>query len=268
MLINDTAESSNPIKLTTPISSLVNFVLPDYYASTHATLEDALSHRTGMPRHDLSYGGPNYTVADVVENLRNLPMTREIRQEFQYCNMMFIVLSHVIETITQTWLGTFLLERIWKPLGMDSTFLSLADAEKGANGKLVVARGYFWNNDSKEYGPEDYLTTPILSGAGGIISSVADYAKYLRAMMRMDPQILSQDAYRELRTPRIFDQANPEDGNPLKFSAYGLGWQMGIYRGLQVFHHGGSVTGFGTLMAYIPEKEFGVSKVEARILIA
>ena len=31
-----------------------DFVRPDEYTTFHATIEDALSHRTGMPRHDLS----------------------------------------------------------------------------------------------------------------------------------------------------------------------------------------------------------------------
>jgi hypothetical protein len=46
--------------------------------------------------------------------------------------MMFIVLSHVIETITGSWLGEYLQEKIWGPLGMDSTFFSLEDAKKAA----------------------------------------------------------------------------------------------------------------------------------------
>jgi CubicO group peptidase (beta-lactamase class C family) len=111
----------------TPISDLIrdDFVLEDEYATAHTTIEDALSHRTGMPRHDESYGGlyngHKGTPRDLVRSLRYLPLTAEPRTRFQYCNMMFVVISHVIEALEGMWLGDFLRERIWKPLGMNST---------------------------------------------------------------------------------------------------------------------------------------------------
>jgi CubicO group peptidase (beta-lactamase class C family) len=107
MLIEDSVNESIPLKLETRVSSLIDFVVPDDYVTVHATLEDALSHRTGMPRHDLSYGGPNFTLQDMVHNLRYLPLTAEIRQKWQYCNMMFSVLSLIIEKLSGKWLGTF-----------------------------------------------------------------------------------------------------------------------------------------------------------------
>ena len=56
LLIDSEEEPYKDIKWTTRISNLISndFVLPDYYATTHTTLEDALSHRSGMPRHEWS----------------------------------------------------------------------------------------------------------------------------------------------------------------------------------------------------------------------
>jgi CubicO group peptidase (beta-lactamase class C family) len=112
----------------TPISSLIrdDFVLPDPYFTEHITIEDALSHRTGMPRHDFSYGGTNENgekrgLRDLVRSLRHLPLTAPLRTKFQYCNMMYVTVSYVIETLTGVWLGDFLKDNIWEPLGMNST---------------------------------------------------------------------------------------------------------------------------------------------------
>lgn len=70
---------------TTPIASLIpdDFVLmDDAWATAHITLEDALSHRTGLPRHDKSTShwvdGEDgdrrvATPRDVVRSLRYLP---------------------------------------------------------------------------------------------------------------------------------------------------------------------------------------------------
>jgi CubicO group peptidase (beta-lactamase class C family) len=77
-----------------------------------------------MPCHDLSYGGiydsHKGMPKDLVRSLRYLPLTAEPRTLFQYCNMMFVVISHVIEPLEGTWLGDFLFKRIWEPLHMKS----------------------------------------------------------------------------------------------------------------------------------------------------
>src|SRR5438876_11318479 len=87
---------------------------------------------------------------EVVRSMRDLPITKELRTTFQYCNIMFIAVSHVIEVLTGMWLGDFLRTRIWEPLGIKSTFFSLDDAQKHIRkqGITKLARGYWWNNET------------------------------------------------------------------------------------------------------------------------
>lgn len=126
-LLVDDNKNYSQVQWDTPISELIrdDFVLEDYYATSHITIEDALSHRTGMPRHDFSYGGfyegHKATPKDIVRALRHLPLTAEPRAKYQYCNMMYVTVAHVIEVLTGKWLGDVVKERIWKPLGMKST---------------------------------------------------------------------------------------------------------------------------------------------------
>ena len=262
-LIESSANHSKPLTLKTKIQSLIRdeFVLTDPYATSHVTLEDALSHRTGMPRHDFSYGGPNATLESLVRSLRYLPMSAELRERWEYCNMMFCMVSYVVEKLSGMWLGDFLREHIWAPLGMHSTFFSLADAKRAqANGGPKLAVGYSWVNDTATFAPLPYVDSPILSGAGQIISNVLDYAKYLRAMITMNDTILTQKSFVELRTPRAF--SNPEYQLKGRIwtgpEMYGLGWQMADYRGHEVFNHGGAMPGFGVEMMYIPTLKNGV----------
>lgn len=115
------------VQWDTPISQLIydDFVLQDQYVTSHITIEDALSHRTGMPGHEFSYGGyydgHKAVPRDIVRSLRYLPLTFEPRTTYSYCNMMYVVASHVVETLTGSWLGDVIYERIWKPIGMEST---------------------------------------------------------------------------------------------------------------------------------------------------
>ena len=258
LLIDDSASSKDPLKWDTPIASIIpdDFVLLDNYATNHLTLEDALSHRTGMPRHDGSLFFSR-TPRDVVRSLRVLPMSAELRTTYQYCNLMFITVSHVIETLTGMWLGDFLRTRIWEPLGMSETYFSLSDAKKAVvdDGK-VLARGYYWEEHVKRYLPELYWDSPAVSGAGGIISSVNDYARYLRTMMDEAPPI-SRAGYDALRTPRtiVSREVAPKTGP----TTYSLGWRQNWYRGESLMAHQGGLVGFGTQMAYMPWRKWGVA---------
>lgn len=258
LLISDSTNTSDPLSWRTPISSLIrdDFVLPDDYATTHATLEDAASHRTGMPRHDASYGGSGFSVRDVVRSFRNLPKTRELREEWQYCNMMYMALSHVIETLTGQWLGDVLWERIWKPLNMSRTYFSLSHAKAADhNGAAELARGYVWNNLTREYEPLRWLDLTTISGAGAVISNVLDYAQWLRFLMDKAAP-LPEAQHEELRTPRITAEASKYPAFTGQQS-YGLGWQVANYRGEPVIFHAGGLPGFGALVGYLPIKKFG-----------
>lgn len=237
-----------------------DFVLADEYTTVHATIEDALSHRTGMPRHDLTYVGPNVTVRNVVQNLRQLPMTAEIRTRFQYCNMMYIVISHFIETWTGMWLGDFLRIRIYEPLSMFSTFFSLSDALKAtASGGPSLATPYYWTNKTKKYHSIPWLDAPQESGCGATISNVLDYAKWLRCMMTMSAP-LSPAGHRALRSPRIFSGLIAEEPPGFRGSdAYALGWEISNYRGEVLIWHSGALPGFSSIMMYFPRLQWGIT---------
>lgn len=211
-----------------------------------------------MPGHDLSYGGPNFTIRDAVRSLRYLPLTAEIRTKFQYCNLMYIVVSHAIETITKNWLGDVLFKRIWKPLGMFHTFFSLEDAQAAVSeGKASLARGYMWLNNTQEYVDVPYMDETVASGAGAVISNVLDYAKWLQCMMTMSPP-LSQAGHAAVRSPRIHSMV--PDLPPFTGSeSYGLGWQISTYRNEPLIWHGGGVTGFGAAMGYLPRRQWGIA---------
>lgn len=223
-----------------------------------------------MPRHDLSWEVSNTTVRDVVRNLRHLPMTAEPRTKFQYCNLMYIAITHFIETYTGKWLSEILRKRIWEPLAMNSTFFSLSDAEAATHTrKASLARGYLWLNGTQEYHGVSYIDSAAMSGAGAIVSNVLDYAKWLRSMMnRAAP--LSPAAHNALHFPRI--NLPPSFLNFLTHTGYrvvhgyALGWFISNYRGEVMIWHSGGIEGFATIMAYLPRKQWGFTMMANNVL--
>ncbi|OAA53170.1 Beta-lactamase-type transpeptidase fold domain containing protein [Cordyceps fumosorosea ARSEF 2679] len=115
----------------TPISSIIcdDFVLQDEWATAHVTLNDSVSHRTGLGRHNWGLlrvrDGEQLLPWDVTRNLRNLAMIKEPRVQWSYCNYVYVALGHVLETVTGQWLGRALREHLWTPLGMDSTYFDV-----------------------------------------------------------------------------------------------------------------------------------------------
>lgn len=141
---------------------------------------------------------------------------------------------------------------------MSSTFFSLADAKTAVKMENeFLARGYFWENTSQTYVPEDYIHLPSLAGAGGVISNVLDYAKYLRAMINQAPP-LSPAAHVALRSPRSIMDPIEEFPNTGP-TTYAFGWMVSSYRGETIIWHDGAIFGFGALMLYMPWRKWGIT---------
>ena len=251
----DDDEKYQGIYWNTTIAQIIrkNFVLEDDHLTTHVTIEDALSHRTGMPRHDFAYGGHfdghRMTSGDLIRSLRYLPLTAEPRTRAQYCNMMYVVISHIIEKLSGSTLGDVIRTRILEPLGMNSTYFSTEDARKSPQ---HFAQGYYYSNGSYYEVPDMYL--PEVYGAGFIVSNVLDYTKWIRAMIDQAPP-MSKDAHKALRTPRTLGETTkPYTG----ITAYTLGWLTGVFQGYEWFGHSGGMEAFGAQVIFFPALRYGL----------
>ncbi|KAF7556511.1 hypothetical protein G7Z17_g1373 [Cylindrodendrum hubeiense] len=242
----------------TPISSIIrdDFVTQDEWATANLTLEDAATHRTGLSSNDMTTiveeNGRPWTVRDIVRNLRNFPLREHPRTEFQYNNEGYVVLSHVIETLTGKWLGDVIKETIWQPLGMNSTYFDLQQAKDGPE---HLSRGYFWDKEKKSYEPIPFLATGVLSGAGAMISNVVDYAKWIKCLLKQEGP-LSKEVHKEIRKPRFIDNPKPEGG--MDVSLYGLSWWRTTIHGRVVYWHSGSTTAHGALVYWFPDFDYGI----------
>ncbi|PKS13286.1 hypothetical protein jhhlp_000057 [Lomentospora prolificans] len=249
-VMETTAKSEKPITLDTKIQDIIpdDFVLSDEYATSHATLKDALAHRLGYSRHDFSYGGPGYTVEDAVRSLRHLPMTAEFREKFQYFNIGYMTIQHAIETITGKSCGDMYEEVVFKPLGMNSSTVDVKQAQ-AMSCPLATGAAYF--NEAFETHP---CRESQLVGQGGVISNVADMTKYIRAMINKE-LLLSKESQASLLTPLSIGNTmhTKHQSNEL----YAAGWMISSYRGKLLAHHTGGVPGYFGIAGFFPELQWG-----------
>lgn len=204
------------------------------------------------------------TPRDFARSLRHLPMTGEPRAAYRYCNLMFLVAGHAIETVAGGQpLGELMRKRIWAPLGMEATFFSREEAVAAPE---HLAAGYWWDHfggnadaDAATVGG-GYHDIPPMSlveagGAGGVVSCVADYARWLRCLVD-GAAPLSAAGHKAVTTPRTA-AARPGLGFDAP-SAYALGWYADTYRGHRVFSHGGGMEAYGAEVFFFPGLRYAV----------
>ncbi|KAF3761487.1 beta-lactamase/transpeptidase-like protein [Cryphonectria parasitica EP155] len=255
-LLIDNSSDYSDISWETPISHVLreDFVLSDEWATEHITFEDALCHRTGYPRHDLSILN---STRQLIRSLRYLPLSAEPRTKLQYNNMMYATAGYAIEKLTGLNLASFFHEHLWAPMGMNETFLDIYDPRLVHSG-LTAAQSYW------AVGNGAYVRNPNLdgrlgadAGAGAVYSNVADYTKYLRVMMAETGPI-SAAGHRELKRPRTLMGFNSEMFLGPTTETYGLGWMGAVFEGEQIYWHTGTVSTFVTFMLMVPAREYGI----------
>lgn len=261
LTIDDSKSTEFPLGWDTPIASLIrdDFVLENDYSTMHTTIEDALSHRSGLSTHDacISLANSQAPLREAVRKLRHLPMAFTPRTTFSYNNNMYMVVSHALEQIEGRSLGETLKKRIWDPLGMNDTYFSVTNVLQDPCVSPRLVKGYTWDPDTSSYIAEPYLNDVAVSGAGAMVSNVLEYTEWLRAMIyRTGP--ISPQGHAEILKPRtIITSRDDLAGPPAPHHLYALGWFVQSYRGEPLYWHSGSCAGFGIMVGFLPSRGFG-----------
>ncbi len=247
-------------KLTwdSPMRSLLpDFAVNDEYATTHLTLRDLLTHRTGVARSDLAwYGNPTLTRVDLFEKLKHLPLSGPLRQKWEYNNFMYAMAGFTLERLTgQTWEQN-LQTRVLAPLGMTQTLTTIR--ELGASPDRAL--GYHADGDKLVLDP--YHDVPAMAPAGSTLSSsVLDMAKWLILHLgdgtAGGKRVVVKSTLSELHRPQMM-VGTPENDKDVANVAYALGWGVDVYRGHRRVHHSGGIDGFITEVALFPDDGIGI----------
>jgi CubicO group peptidase (beta-lactamase class C family) len=99
------------------------FQLYNPYVSAEFTIRDLLTHRSGLGlgAGDLMiYPDENdYTIEELIDNLRHLQPVSGFRSEYAYDNLLYIVAGEIISRVSGMSWVEFIEKRIMKPLGME-----------------------------------------------------------------------------------------------------------------------------------------------------
>ena len=174
----------------------VKHILPDfdwYDDSVEAVMQvhDLLTHSTGLVAQAGTYI-PNlgYGRDDIYRMFRYIPPVYPFREKFAYNNITFIIAARIIEKVTGMSWEENIRERIFGPLGMDSSVPD-ADGYLAAGDRASTAH-YFGYSRGKNGGRGSIYVTPlhgeeralhwvnVIGPAGSISSTAGDMAKWVR----------------------------------------------------------------------------------------
>ncbi|HKD51900.1 MAG TPA: serine hydrolase [Candidatus Acidoferrum sp.] len=239
-------------------SYLPEFQMNDPVASQEATPRDLFSHRTGLPRHDLVWYSSDFSRQDLVGRVRYLKPNKGFRSAYQYNNLTVMTMGYLEGKLTGLgWEGA-IRQKIFAPLGMSHSNLSVTDIEKTDDHALP----YELKKDVVTKVP--YHNIDAIGPAGSINSSVDDMSHYLVFQLGdgkyEGKQIIAESDLREMHSPQTaVPDLPPAFSLPgLGHFSYGLAWVATSYRGHNLVWHNGGVDGFYALLSMLPDDHMGV----------
>lgn len=233
------------------------FQLSDPMISSRITTRDIVTHRSGLPRHDLIwYNNDEWTRAEVIERLAHLEMTADLRERFQYNNLMYMTAGYLAGQLSNKTWEEAMRERLLGPLGMVRTNFSVAQSQKDDDFAYP-----YRENDEHEIERIPFRTIDLIGPAGSVNSSVNEMSRWLIFNLNrgrvgekqlINPATLSDIQSPHMTTGETFDR--PE----ISQATYGMGWRIDTYRGHRRIAHGGGIDGFVTSVMLFPDDGFGL----------
>ena len=151
-----------------------SFKMYDDYATEHLTLRDLLTHRSGVPRQKFFSLNTPATRREVRDCFRYFEPTADLRTKYQYCNETYSIAGDMIaERYGITW-EEMIRRRLFEPLGMNNTLLSVRDVMKTSDYALPYIE---WETGTPSQ--MEFHNADILGAAGCIISNVTDLSKWV-----------------------------------------------------------------------------------------
>ncbi len=233
---------------------LPSFKLYDNVASERMTPRDLLTHRSGLPRHELVWYGSAAGRKELFDRLQYLEPNKDFRAVWQYQNLMFMTAGFLIGEVAGTSWEAFVQKRIFEPLEMKESNVAVAESQKAADFALP------YQEKEDKVVPIPFRNIDTIGPAGSINSNVLDMANWVLLNLSKgkfkDKQIISEAALAEIHTPQAVMPSTIQYDEIL-YSNYGMGWGILPYRGHLLLEHGGGIDGFIAMVAFLPRDNMG-----------
>jgi D-alanyl-D-alanine-carboxypeptidase/D-alanyl-D-alanine-endopeptidase len=210
------------------------------------TLLDLSMQVSGLPRlpDNLKPADPanpyaDYDAPKLYDFLSRYTLTRDPGEKYEYSNLAVGLLGHALALKAGVSYEELVRRRILAPLGMNSTAITLGDAEKKR-----LAPGY-----DASLRPARNWDFAALAGCGALRSTANDMLTFLAANLELTDTPLKA-AMRRMRSLRR------QTGMP--DVEIGMAWHIYTKFGGDIYWHNGGTAGYRSFVGFHPAKKAGV----------
>jgi CubicO group peptidase (beta-lactamase class C family) len=216
-------------------------------------VKNLLSHTSGLSEYESDERvGPNgpfylrmdYTEDEMVNKIEALPIEFKPGDKWDYRNTNYVLLGVIIRKVTGSFYADYLQQRIFKPLGMNSTRL-ISEAD------IIPNRSAGYEHKGEVIQNQSWVSPTFNSTAdGALYFNVLDLAKWDAALY--GTQILKQSSLDRSWTVFSLNDGKPNSAN------YGFAWEITSVNGHKQIDHGGAWQGFRCHILRYPDDSISV----------
>ena len=245
------------------IDGRINDFLPQRYQSDmwdSVTVKHLLSHTSGIV--DYAIERDYYAVLDgwafeatqdgMIREAMAQPLNFQSGTEFRYCNIGYTLLGEIIEAKSGSRYADYIKASLLDPLGLFNSQIRDERYAPASNDAI----GLRWDEQLGHHVRDDVVSLPVTSADGGLVTTVDDFALWVKAYKKMAHPMLSRASFE-----RMFEQAAPSatycwpERNMRGHGFYGLG----LMRSGDLLMHEGSIVGFRSFFIYSREDDLLVA---------
>jgi CubicO group peptidase (beta-lactamase class C family) len=217
-------------------------------------VKNLLSHTSGLAEYvSNERTGPegpfylrlDYTEDEMVDKIKALPIEFKPGDKWDYRNTNYMLLGAIIHKVTGSFYADYLQERIFRPLGMNSTRL-ISEAD------IILNRSSGYEVQGDKIQNQSWVSPTFNSTAdGALYFNVLDLAKWDAALY--GTKLLKQSSLDQSWTVFSLNNGKPNDGN------YGFAWAIASVNGNKLVEHGGAWQGFTCHFLRYPDDGISVA---------
>jgi CubicO group peptidase (beta-lactamase class C family) len=210
------------------------------------TIRHLLGHLSGISHYrnydEEGHFKTHYTTEESVGVFKDWMLKAEPGTKYIYTTYGFNLLGAVIEGASGKPYAEYMRENVWKPLGMNSTRMDIADT-------IITNRARGYRRIRGDVKNCEFVDISSRFAGGGMLSTAVDLVNLSMALD--ENKVLSKETQRMMYTSMV----TKDD----RVTEYGMGWGVDFIQGFWNVSHGGGQQGTSTYLLRFPEEKFAVA---------
>ncbi len=210
------------------------------------TIRHLLGHLSGISHYrnydEEGHFKTHFTTEESIGVFKDWELEAEPGTRYIYTTYGFNLLGAVIEGASGKSYAEYMRENVWKPLGMNSTRMDIADT-------IIPNRARGYRRIGGDVKNCEFVDISSRFAGGGMLSTAVDLVNLARSLD--ENKVLSEKTQKMMYTSMV-----TKDG---RVTEYGMGWGVDFIQGFWNISHGGGQQGTSTYLLRFPGEKFAVA---------